>query len=59
LFPYLGDTERLGVFESRILRAIYGPTKEGHEWRIRNNRELYDLQKVHPAGTAEMGRTYH
>jgi hypothetical protein len=27
------------------LRAIYGPTKEGDVWRIRNNKELYDLYK--------------
>jgi hypothetical protein len=33
------------VFERRILRAIYGPTKEGDEWRIRNNKELHDLYK--------------
>jgi hypothetical protein len=27
------------------LRPIYGPIKEGDEWRIRNNMELYDLYK--------------
>jgi hypothetical protein len=27
------------------LRTIYGPTKEGDEQRIRNNKELYDLYK--------------
>jgi hypothetical protein len=41
----IGDIERLGVFERRILRAFYDPIKERHEWRIRNNRELYDLYK--------------
>jgi hypothetical protein len=34
------DIESLGVFERRILRAIYGPTKEGDDWRIRNNKKL-------------------
>jgi hypothetical protein len=38
----IGDFERLGLLERSILRAIYGPIK-GHEWHIRNNRELYDL----------------
>jgi hypothetical protein len=38
------DIESLGVFERRILTAIYGPTK-GDEGRIRNNKELYDLYK--------------
>jgi hypothetical protein len=39
-----GDIQSLGVFERRILRAIYGPTK-GDECRIRKNKELYDLYK--------------
>jgi hypothetical protein len=30
----IGDIASLGVFERRILRAIYGATKEGDEWRI-------------------------
>ena len=37
------DEEALGVFERRILRAIYGPTKEGEVYRIRHNHELYQL----------------
>ena len=34
------DIERLSVFETRILRKIYGPVKENGEWRrdiIRNS----------------------
>jgi hypothetical protein len=38
----MGDIESLGVLDRRILREIYGPTK-GDEWRIPNNKELYDL----------------
>jgi hypothetical protein len=41
----IGNIESLGVFERRILRTIYGPTKEGDEWRIQNNKHLYDLYK--------------
>jgi hypothetical protein len=39
----IGDIESLGVFERRILRAICGPIKDGDEWHIRNNKELYDI----------------
>jgi hypothetical protein len=39
----IGDMESLGALERRILRAIYGPIKEGDEWRIQNNKELCDL----------------
>jgi hypothetical protein len=34
------DEEKLLVFERKILRKIYGPVKEGDEWRIRMNHEL-------------------
>ena len=37
------DEEALGVFERRVLRTIYGPVKEGQEYRIRHNDELYQL----------------
>jgi hypothetical protein len=30
----------LRIFESRILRKIYGSIQEGDIWRIRNNEEL-------------------
>lgn len=34
---------RLSIFERKILRAIYGPTRVNNEWRIRYNQELYEL----------------
>ena len=37
------DIRRLGVFERKILRAIFEPTKENDEWRIKHNNELYEL----------------
>jgi hypothetical protein len=53
-----GDIERLRVFGRRILRVIYGPIKEGHEWRVRNNEVSHDLHKDQDtAGKAEVGRT--
>jgi hypothetical protein len=35
------DENILGVFERKILRAIFGPTNENGEWRIKYNNELY------------------
>ena len=37
------DEDALGVLERRVLRAIYGPVKEGQEYRSRHNHELYLL----------------
>jgi len=37
------DELRLGVFERKILRRIYGPICEGVTWRSRYNEELYRL----------------
>jgi len=37
------DEFRLGVFERKILRRIYGPICEGVIWRSRYNEELYRL----------------
>jgi hypothetical protein len=37
------DELRLGVFERKILRRIYGTICEGAVWRSRYNEELYRL----------------
>jgi hypothetical protein len=36
------DVLRLGAFERKILRRIYGPICEEAAWRSRYNEELYD-----------------
>jgi hypothetical protein len=39
-------TQRLSVYERKILRKIFGPTKENNSiWRIKTNKELDDLVK--------------
>jgi hypothetical protein len=37
------DELRLGVFERKKIRRIYGPVCEGATWRSRYNEELYRL----------------
>jgi hypothetical protein len=38
--------QRLSVFERKILRKIFGPTKEDKAiWRIKTNKELNELIK--------------
>jgi len=37
--------QKLLVFERKILRGIFGPTKENQTWRIKNNEELDKLIK--------------
>jgi hypothetical protein len=39
------DENILGVFERKILRAIFGPTNENGEWIIKYNNEIYTLYK--------------
>ena len=39
------DKVSLGVFERKILRAIFGPTNDNGQWRIKYNDELYTLYK--------------
>jgi len=39
------DEAILGVFVRKILRAIFGPTNDNGEWRIKYNNELYTLYK--------------
>jgi hypothetical protein len=35
----------VGVFESKILRRIYGSIKDTDQWRCMFNEELYDFLK--------------
>ena len=39
------DETVLGVFERKILRAIFGPTNDNGEWGIKYNNELYTLYR--------------
>jgi len=39
------DEARPGVFERKVLRAIFGPTNDNGEWRTKYNDELYTLYK--------------
>ena len=39
------DEAIVGVFERKILRAIFGPTNDNREWRIKYNNELYTVYK--------------
>ncbi|KAJ4432424.1 hypothetical protein ANN_21043 [Periplaneta americana] len=40
------ETEaKLGIFERKILRSIFGSVQENMQWRIRYNNELYKLYK--------------
>jgi hypothetical protein len=39
------DEVRLGVFERNVLRAIFGPTNDNGEWKIKYNDKLYTLYK--------------
>jgi len=37
--------QKLLVFERKVLRGMFGPTKENQTWRIKNNEELDKLIK--------------
>jgi hypothetical protein len=37
--------QKLLVFEKKILRRIFGPTKENRIWRVKTNEELDKLIK--------------
>jgi hypothetical protein len=43
--PTLREEHRLMVFESRVLRRIFGPKRDGVTGELRrlHNEELYDL----------------
>jgi hypothetical protein len=38
-----GEEEKLRIFERKVLRRIYGPTREKEGWQIKYNHELYNL----------------
>ena len=40
------DEAILGVFERKILRAIFGPTNDNGEWRIKYMSYIYCTRKV-------------
>jgi hypothetical protein len=37
------DENILRRFERKIIRGIYGPVRQGREWRIRNNEEIDNI----------------
>jgi hypothetical protein len=39
------DVKRLGTWERKILRRVYGPVVEQGMWKIRTNQELKELYK--------------
>ena len=43
--PTLREEHRLGVFENRVLRRVFGPKRDGvkGEWRKLHNEELNSL----------------
>ena len=57
------ERHRLGVFEKKLLRKIFGPKRDEitGEWRRLHNEELYDLAKYHSSDQIkknEMGGAY-
>jgi hypothetical protein len=39
------DENILQRFERKIIRRIYGPVRQGREWRIRNNEEIDNITR--------------
>ena len=37
------DADALRVFDRKVMRKIFGPLRVGDDYRIRTNRELYEL----------------
>jgi hypothetical protein len=44
---YPEDMRKWWMFEMKMLRRIYGPSKYRDQWRCRFNGELYSLFKGH------------
>jgi hypothetical protein len=44
----LREERRLGMFESKVLRSIFGPKRDEmtEEWRKPHNEELHDLYSL-------------
>jgi hypothetical protein len=42
---YPSNLRKLGIFERKILKRIFGVVKEVGQWRMRYNKELYELYK--------------
>jgi hypothetical protein len=39
------DENILRIFERKIIRRIYGPVRQGREWRIKNNEEIDNIMR--------------
>jgi hypothetical protein len=42
---YPSNLRKLGIFKRKILKRIFGVVKEVGQWRMRYNKELYELYK--------------
>jgi hypothetical protein len=47
----------LSTFARKILRRIYGPVQDNGQWRVRYNKELYELYGMYQTEKASMGGT--
>jgi hypothetical protein len=45
MVPFKNPENKLGAFERKILRRIYGPINANGQWRCRYNTELDELYK--------------
>ena len=51
------ENEReIAAWERKILRRIYGSACENEEWRVRSNKEIYEIYKGKPGGRRCVGR---
>ena len=44
------------TFERKIIRIIYGPVRQGMEWRARNNEEIDNILRTEYIGRFEKAR---